>query len=567
MELVQYIRLFRKWFWLLLLAGIIGGGVSFVVTSRQPAQYTATTTLSIGRYIEALNPDSSDIRTGIDLAQTYAQLIRTRDVLQGTIDVLGLQQSTDRLSSLFETRILTGTSLLVVTVTYTDPVTAADIANTLAQQLILKSPTNLTSEQQVQVEFANEQIRALSQQIEEQRATLTSYNAQLENVSDEDERTRLNELKVSLIDQINQASATIATFQNTISGIQQRTNALDIVEQASIPTAPVGRSAVTSALLGAMVGIALAAGIALLVEYLDDRVKSTEIATQVLALPVLGAIPKFPGKGGVYPERLITKQPSMSPTAEAYRRLRTNLMFTSSNGNGHKSVFVVTSAGPEEGKSVTTANLAVTMALAGVNVLLIDADLRRPKVHEIFELKNEVGLTTLLFADPGTGNGNAPESENAALSSLKQCLQTTSIPRLKVITSGFVPSNPTEILGSVLMKRWIDTFRSASDIDVVLVDTPPALMFADSSVLAAIADADVVLVLDGGKTRRGAALEVKDRFAQLGLEIKGVVVNRLNPREEAGGYGYGYGYGYYYYSSGEGAEQGKKKGLFGVRRG
>lgn len=563
MELVQYIRLFRKWFWLLLLAGIIGGGVSFVVTSRQPAQYTATTTLSIGRYIEALNPDSSDIRTGIDLAQTYAQLIRTRDVLQGTIDTLGLELTPDRLSNLFETRILTGTSLLVVTVTYTDPVTAADIANTLAQQLILKSPTNLTAEQQLQVEFANEQIRALSQQIAEQRETLASYNAQLESETDEDERARLTDLKASLIDQINQASATIATFQNTISAIQQRTNALDIVEQATIPTSPVGRSAVTSALLGAMVGIALAAGIALLVEYLDDRVKSTEIATQVLALPVLGAIPRFPGKVTSYPERLITKQPSMSPTAEAYRRLRTNLMFTASNGNGRKSVFVVTSAGPEEGKSVTTANLAVTMALAGVNVLLIDADLRRPKVHEIFELKNEVGLTTLLFADPG----NASDSESSALSSLKQCLQTTSIPRLKVITSGFVPSNPTEILGSVLMKRWIDTFRSASDIDVVLIDTPPALMFADSSVLAAIADADVVLVLDGGKTRRGAALEVKERFEQLGLEIKGVVVNRLNPREEAGGYGYGYGYGYYYYSYGDNAEQGKKKGLFGVRRG
>src|SRR5690606_37465121 len=115
----------------------------------------------------------------------------------------------------------------------------------------------------------------------------------------------------SLIDQINQASATIATFQNTISAIQQRTNALDTVEQATIPTSPVGRSAVTSALLGAMVGIALAAGIALLVEYLDDRVKSTEIATQVLALPVLGAITRFPGKVTSYPERLITKQPSM----------------------------------------------------------------------------------------------------------------------------------------------------------------------------------------------------------------------------------------------------------------
>ena len=234
----------------------------------------------------------------------------------------------------------------------------------------------------------------------------------------------------------------------------------------------------------------------------------------------------------------------MTPIAESYRRLRTNLMFTANNG--HKSVFIITSPGPEEGKSITAANLAATMANAGVQVLLIDADLRRPKIHTIFELKNEIGLSTLLSAYPGKSSDAEPEQEGKSFSKLEQCLQTTIVPRLKIVTSGFSPSNPTEILGSALMKRWIDAFRAAANIDVIIIDTPPALLFADSSVLASISGADVVLVVDGSRTRRGAAVEVKEQFTQLGVNLKGVVVNRLNPRDQGGRYGYGYGYGYYY---------------------
>src|SRR5262249_42437123 len=143
-----------------------------------------------------------------------------------------------------------------------------------------------------------------------------------------------------------------------------------------------------------------------------------------------------------------------------------NLLFTTQS---RKGVYVVTSPSPEEGKSVTTANLAVTMAQAGLQVLLIDADLRRPRIHEIFNLENKVGLTSLLFADPSK-EVNQDNGLPQMPSNLKHCLQETGIPKLRVITSGFIPSNPTEILGSVLMQRWIDTFRDSSNIDIVLID-------------------------------------------------------------------------------------------------
>lgn len=542
MELVQYIRLVRKWLWLILLASFVAGGVSFIVNTGRPPVYEAQTTISIGRYIESPNPDSSEIRTGIELAQTYAQIVQTTDVLQATIDALDLtDMSVDSLRRLINTRILPGTSLLVITVTYNDPVLTADIANNLAEQLILQSPTNLTPDQQAQIEFSNARINELTEQLRASQNELDLINRQLETETDEDTIRDLREERNTVIEQINQASATIAQFSNTIATYQQRTNSLQVIERARVPTSPSGASVVSTTLLGIIVGAALAVGVALLIEYLDDTIRTTEDAAQTLALPVLGAIARFGKKNTPYPDRLVVNQPSMSPIAESYRTLRTNLLY--SDNKQHKSVYVITSPAPEEGKSVTTANLAITMALAGLQVLLIDADLRRPRVHELFGLDNSVGLTTLLFADPPT-SGNGAHGDDKLPSGLKACLQNTSVPRLRVITSGFIPSNPTEILGSALMQRWVDAFYAATNVDVILFDTPPCLMVADSSVLAATVKAEVVLVLDCGRTRRGGAIRAKEQFTRLGVTVKGVVVNRINPRDEA--YDYGYGYGYYY---------------------
>jgi polysaccharide biosynthesis transport protein len=228
----------------------------------------------------------------------------------------------------------------------------------------------------------------------------------------------------------------------------------------------------------------------------------------------------------------------MSPIAESYRTARTNLLFSSTQERN--SIFMVTSANPQEGKTVTISNLAVIMAQAGLQVLLIDADLRRPKIHEVFKLDNNIGLTTLLFSDPHSLNGQDSQSNRLPVS-FHQCVKHTSIPKLRVITSGFIPSNPAEILGSEIMEHWINTFRSSSEIDVVLIDTPPSLAATDGVLLAAKTGAEVLLVVDCGKTRRGAASKAKEQFTKLGIELKGVIVNRVNPRDEDYSY-----YGYYY---------------------
>jgi succinoglycan biosynthesis transport protein ExoP len=544
MELVAYIRLFRKWFWLLFLGAFLAGGAAFLIRSRQPDQYTASVTIQVGSSLETPNPQLGELNTGAQLARTYAVLAKSVSVLERAVEAREFPFSVDELSRSLSAEVIENTSLLRLTVTYTDPVLAAEMANEVANQLILNSPSNLTPEQQAQIDLANQEIAQLTAELQQARDELSDIDQEIREEQNPDVLADLRQQRNTIADRIVSISANIAQYSDTIAGLQRRTNSLTVVEEARIPTSPTGSNIISTTLLGAIVGGALAAGIALLIEYLDDTIRSADEATQILGLPTLAVINRFGKTRDSYSERLITLRDPGSPISEQYRTLRTNLLF-SSNGGWTKAAYVITSPGPSEGKSVTTANLAVTMAMAGLRVLLIDADLRRPRLHEIFNLPNNVGLSTLLSTDPSQlpsdiTRGTTPQN-------LLDCLQDTEVPGLRVITSGFLPLNPTEVLGSVAMQHWFEIFKTSKNVDIVLFDTPPCLVVADSAVLSAAIKAPVVLVLSAGETRRAAAVRTREQMDQIGIEMKGVVLNSVSSREQD--YAYGGGYYYYYYSS------------------
>lgn len=549
MELIQYYRLLRRWLWLIILAAFVAGSLSFISRVTRPAQYQTHAKIAIGGYLDSPNPNSQEIRTGIDLAQTYAELVHTYDVLNGVVEQLNLPFGVDRLNDLVDTRIISGTSWLEISVTHTDPVLASDITNEVAIQLIAQSPTNLTPEQQEQVNLLNEEITAQRTELNTLRTQLAEIDALLTADITIDARNELRDQRSSLVDQINIASSNIAQFTNTIASFQARTNSIEVVETARIPTNPIGSSLFSTVILGAMVGGALAFGGVLTYEYLNDTFRNADEVTQTLNLPVLGVISKFGKKSDSYPNRLITSLPAFSKTSEEYRNLRTNLLYTSDKEN---RVFVICSASPEEGKTVTAANLAVSLGLSGLNVLLLDADLRRPKIHEAFEIDNFVGLSSLLAQHPQSefvmddSERTQPVEPFGSLmndDSWRRVTQRTFIPNLHIIPSGFNPVNPSELLGSALMKRWMASFRSAPQLDVIVFDSPPVLAVSDSAVLAAAMDAKVVLVIQANRTRRNVAIKAKERFEQVGAEVVGVVINDANLRDEDY---YGYNYGYYY---------------------
>jgi non-specific protein-tyrosine kinase len=204
---------------------------------------------------------------------------------------------------------------------------------------------------------------------------------------------------------------------------------------------------------------------------------------------------------------LITLNNPRSPIAEAYRTLRTNLEF--SNLDKSLRAIVVTSAGPDEGKSTTLANLAVTMAQGGKRIILVDADLRRPTQHEIFNLKNNTGLTDMV-------------RDEALLAAPP--LQETAIPSLHVLTSGQQPPNPAEILGSQKMSQVIAALLERADM--VLFDAPPVIAVTDAAVLSSKVDG-VLLVVSAGKTKRENAKKAQAQLGQVNARIIGAVLTNV----------------------------------------
>ena len=212
-----------------------------------------------------------------------------------------------------------------------------------------------------------------------------------------------------------------------------------------------------------------------------------------------------------------------SAAAEAYRTLRTNIMFASPDKPVH--TILATSTSPEDGKSTTIANLAVTFAQAGSPTVLVDADLRRPHLHRLFGLPDEQGLTTLI--------ADLARSESTQHAHTKLPLQDTPVPNLKLLAGGPVPPNPAELLASQRMAEVLALLRG--QFEYVLIDTPPIIAVTDAAVLAPRVDG-VILVVNAGKTRRDLAIKARDLLRQVNANILGVVLN--NARVDKSAYAY-----------------------------
>jgi len=215
---------------------------------------------------------------------------------------------------------------------------------------------------------------------------------------------------------------------------------------------------------------------------------------------------------------LVAYSEPKSAAAEAYRTLRTNIQFASPDKP--VNILLATSTSPDDGKSTTIANLAITFAEAGSPTILLDADLRRPHLHTIFGLPNDTGLTTLIAEMARSKGGTAPAPP----------LQSTPVANLQVLTSGPVPPNPAEILASKRMGEVLDMLKGQADY--ILIDTPPIIAVTDAAILSARVDG-VLLVVNAGKTRRDLAIKARDMLQQINANILGVVLNNAKVDKSA----------------------------------
>ncbi|KZE92853.1 Tyrosine-protein kinase YwqD [Agromyces sp. NDB4Y10] len=301
---------------------------------------------------------------------------------------------------------------------------------------------------------------------------------------------------------------------------------LTLVQHAAVPQTPVSPNVPLNVALGGLVGLALGIGLAVLRETLDTRIRNERDVELVTETPIIGGI-VFDPKANERP--LIVHADPQSPRAESFRTLRTNLYFLDADRTNR--AFVVTSSVESEGKSTTTANLAIALADAGARVLLVDADLRRPKQADYLGLEGAVGLSDVLI-------GRAD---------LQDVVQRWGRNSMFVLPAGAIPPNPSELLGSTAMVELIA--EANRSFDVVLFDCPPLLPVTDAAILARNVGGTIVVVA-AGRTHRGQLKGAMAALANVDAPVSGVVITMLPTKgPDAYGYGrYGYGYGYGYAS-------------------
>lgn len=513
MSIHQYLVIARRWLWLVLLSTCIAAGISYYTSIHQPYLYTTSAKLLVGRGIQNLNPSSGDLATSEQLALTYIQIAKTTPVLQRTLDSVGLDMNPGDFARFTNASIIPGTQIIELSVVDSDPVRAQMLANELAHQLTLEGPATSEQERAKRNGFVQQQADELEKKIEAGQAKIAELGNASESASSaveiNDQQQQINALQ-SQITQWQQTYAALIAFLTP-----QAPNYLSILEPAALPTRPISPNVPQNILVASAIGLLLAVGGIFLLEFLDDRFKSADEVQPLLNLAVLGNIPPIPRAS----QRLVTSFPPRAPIAQAYRILRTNIQFA---GIDHpvKSI-LVTSPNSHEGKSVNSSNLAIVMAQAGLRVILVDADLHGPSLHKLFELPNNVGLTDALL---GT-------------KTLASVARMTKVENLRLISTGALPPNPTEIVGSERMQNVIQELEQ--DADIVIFDSPPCLPLADASILAQLTDG-VIIVLDMPHVRRQVAIRARVALAKGRTHIFGVLLNRINQHDL--GYKYNYPY-------------------------
>lgn len=502
MNLNKYIFPLRKWWWLLVGSTLIAAIFSSVSVLRQPTIYQARTTLMIGTTINNPNPSTNELSLGQQLASAYANLANRELVYDATKNALGMTQLPEYIAS-----ALPNTQLIEIVVNDSDPQRAQTVANELAAQLMQLSPMSAQSEERDRQEFVHERLNSLEEQIRETEAEIEKLQGDL---VDAFSAQQISDLQ----GQINSLQSKLGAMENNygllLSNSQQGAiNTLTVIAAADLPTRPIGPMKGLTILLAAAAGLLLAACEAYLLEYLDDTLKFPDDVERLFSAPIIGHIfEQGDGKNAVGP--LNNADDLGQPIGEAFRGLRTNIEI--SQASRPIKTILVTSADIADGKTSVAANLALSLAQREKDVVLLDVDLRRPSIHEFFELSNDRGLVDLI-------------SDTATISDV---LEFKKDKRLAILASGGTPVNPTELLSSKKMDQILSTLEEAAD--VVIIDGPP-LIVADSLVMASKVDG-VLLVVRPGHTRLSLAQAAAEQIKMSGARMIGVVLNRI-PHDRA----------------------------------
>jgi succinoglycan biosynthesis transport protein ExoP len=517
LDLRAYLSILRARKWVLLAVAAVVFGATLVWTVRQTPQYSSRAEVLVqavdltpsqpGKEPTPSMDTESRLASSPAVAALVAKQLKTRESPMSLLK--GLKVSTPQ-----------DTEILVFAYSDPDPARAQQRAQAFATAY-------LQFRQQQILDELNGILAPLQKQIKEKEASLAKLNAQIARATDDTVRRALEQQANSLLVDIGLLRS---RADDLISPDALRVG--QIVAPATRPTSPSSPKYPVNLALGLLVGLGLGTAAALLMERLDDSLRGASDFQAHLGAPVLAVIPKLQGWRKRDQEVLAALAEPYSPTSEGYRTLRAGLLFSMVTREAR--VVMVTSAHTGEGKTTTTANLGVVLAQAGKRVVLISADLRKPRLHRFFP------------PVPGTSRGGHRGRGLANLLAgeidLSEALVPSGIEFLHIIHSGAVPGNHDALLGSDAMGRLLAALRESAD--VVLIDAPPVLGVADALTMAPLVDG-VLFVAHAHETSRGAVREAGQLLEQVNVVVLGAVLNSLDPAK-APSYAYSkrYGHGY-----------------------
>jgi capsular exopolysaccharide synthesis family protein len=494
-----------KWWRLIAIVTLLAAGVSTFSTMFQPDIFVSKTTLVIGTTFLNPNPDSGQIYIAQQLAQIYADMASREPIQVATMEALGINWLPQ-----YQSRVVPNTQMVEISVTDTNPQRAQIIANELANQLILQSPAIGDRETGGSQSFIKEQLSSLEIQIQETQKNIEELQKSLVGLNS---ASQIANIEREIAEQTQKLNSLQANYAGFLANSQEgAVNIVSVVEPANLPTSSIGTSKFMIILLAGLVGFSLGTGAAFLLEYLDRTIKTTSDVERIFKLPVIGYISEISEDGSK--STYVAKSPN-SILAENFRLLLSNIEFFRIS-NPIKTI-LITSPTQGNGKTTIASNLALTISQEEVDVILVDADLRRPSVHKSLGVPKQPGLSDVI-------------RNKAELQSVEK--QWKSEETLKVITAGSKPSSITEVFGSKRISAVLSQLKERYEL--VIVDAPP-LIIADSYNLASIVDG-VVIVMQPGETSDEQAKAIKEQLSRAGAKIIGIVFNKVS-EETAHSYG------------------------------
>lgn len=524
-ELSDYLKVVRerKWIIVLCVAAVTAAALvgSFLTTPRYKA--TAGVLYKQNNFDVLFNAQIFEVRDLPRELQTGANLVKVSTVAEMVQRALDSPRAPEELLPMVEVQPEGQTNLINITASSIYAQEAADLANAFATQFVVYR----RDADRMALQTASKQLEEERQQLQGEQADAYRLNLIEENMK-----------KLQILESM-------------------QTGGYEVVQQAEVPLSPFTPQPVRNGVLALAVGLVLGVGLAFLLEYLDRRIKDEETLEREFGLPVLASVPlvgkkwaREQGQRSLAPVGFLR---SHSPLLEPYRLLRSNLQYFEVDRTMRS--ILITSALPEEGKTITSINLGLSLAFSGSRVVILEADLRKPRLHSYLNLGNEIGVSNVLagthtfaesmqlvqvdeFAPPESRRSTKTAPDSALLQKNLYC-----------VTSGPLPPNPAELVGSAKMFELIE--KATDMADYVIVDTPPLLAVSDSLNLASHVDG-VIVSARMNSTTIDEAREVRTLLQRVGGRPIGVVANGVKKsrryyyrKYRYGRYYSGYGYGEY----------------------